>query len=138
MLLQNPDSILPLKPGSRVAVIGPHGNASDALIQHDSGLICPGKHWSHNDNDPSMFDCVESPFQAISAANNGGTTVYEAGCGLVQNNTDGFPSALKAAREADVVVLGLGIFERSQPGQSKYDLSFHETEGECTHLPSEC
>ena len=45
VLLQNPSTVLPLARGLRLAVIGPHGNASAALIQHDTGLICPGKTW---------------------------------------------------------------------------------------------
>ena len=129
VLLQNPSQILPLKRGLNIAVIGPYANTSAALIQHDSGLICPGKPWNHNDNDPTMFDCVQSPFQAISAVNRGGSTVYERGCGLVSNSTDGLAAAREAGLAADVVILGLGIYERPLKTDSVYDLSFRETEG---------
>merc|ERR1712166_92164 len=129
VLLQNPSQILPLERGLNIAVIGPYANTSAALIQHDSGLICPGKPWNHNDNDPTMFDCVQSPFQAISVANRGGSTVYERGCGLVSNSTDGFAAAREAGLAADVVILGLGIYERPLQTDSVYDLSFRETEG---------
>ena len=47
-------AVLPLARGQRIAVIGPHGNATRALIQVDTGMICP-------DNG---FGCVTSPFGA--------------------------------------------------------------------------
>ena len=51
VLVQDPRKLLPLdsKLGLHIAMIGPHANASMALIQHDTGAVCPGAganlHW---------------------------------------------------------------------------------------------
>ncbi len=76
--------VLPLRAGARIAVLGPHGNASRALIQVDTGYICPSLD----------FSCVETPFQAIQALNEGGATFYEQGCDVIGNSTEGFAAAL--------------------------------------------
>lgn len=89
------------------AVIGPHGNATTEIIQKDTGKICADDHSGRND---FHFDCVKSPFTAISEANSGVTT-YTQGCDLFDPSTAGFDEALAAAKAADVVVLGLGISE---------------------------
>ncbi len=34
VLLQNNGSLLPLTPGKRIAVIGPHGNATTAMVSN--------------------------------------------------------------------------------------------------------
>lgn len=55
VLLKNKAGILPLTPGKqRIAVVGPHANASRFLIQVDTGQICGGD---------GTFDCVESPYE---------------------------------------------------------------------------
>jgi beta-glucosidase-like glycosyl hydrolase len=110
VLLQNPrrsaapaSAVLPLARGQRIAVIGPHGNATRALIQVDTGMICP-------DNG---FGCVTSPFAAIARLNREGgargVTTFDEGCDVVLSSTEGFAAALASAEAADVVVLGLGI-----------------------------
>jgi len=65
---------------------------------------CPGKGTNN-------YDCITSPFSAIEAINNaaGGSTVSAAGCDLFDPSEAGFADALKLAKAADVVVLGLGI-----------------------------
>lgn len=90
VLIRNPN-ILPLKAG-RVAVIGPHGNASSDLIQVDTGTVCP----------KGGFHCVKTPFQAIQALN-GGTTSYAQGCSLSAPLPGGLEEAMTTARGADVV-----------------------------------
>jgi len=94
--------VLPLLPGKRhIAVVGPHGDATNALIQIDTGRICPS----------GGFDCVTSPFAAIKKANSGADTTYTPGCDLISNDTSGVAEAVAAAQEADVVVVGIGIVE---------------------------
>ena len=39
VLLANPKGVLPLKKGGKVAVLGPHGNATMTLVQHDTGQV---------------------------------------------------------------------------------------------------
>ena len=100
VLLKHDGKTLPLPVGKKIAVIGPHGNATNALVGNYLGQLCP-------DN---SFKCIVSPFLALTAANTGGSTTYTAGCkSVTSNSTDGFPDAIAAARDADVIVLALGI-----------------------------
>jgi beta-glucosidase-like glycosyl hydrolase len=100
VLLQNPNAVLPLPLGVDVAVIGPHGNASKNMIQVDTGKICPGPlemPADHGRHPIWQFDCVQTPFRAIAAANVGGKTTYTPGCSLYSQDESGFADALAAA-----------------------------------------
>lgn len=92
--------ILPLSQGMRIAVIGPHANATRALIQVDTGKICPD----------GSFECVTPPFAALAELNraSGGTTTYSWGCDVILMGQSGFAAALAAAKAADVVIMALG------------------------------
>lgn len=125
VLLQNSKNVLPLNPGQKVAVIGPHANASMALIQVDTGAVCPdaaNDRWQNSRNsDESAFGCVMTPYAAIKSMNAGGETHFAAGTGLFNNISGGFEGALSLAQQSDVVVLGLGITERGSQGGSAYN-----------------
>ena len=73
VLLQNPHNILPLKVGQTLAVIGPHAKAQGVLLGNYIGQICPG-------NNTGDFTCVQTPLEAISALNKGGSTIYAQVC----------------------------------------------------------
>lgn len=94
---------LPLTPGRRLAVIGPHANATQALTGNYNGQLCPG---AYND-----FSCIETPVAALATANLGGATASALGCadGVACADDSGFAEALRLASEADAVVLLLGI-----------------------------
>ena len=95
--------MLPLRPGRKIAVVGPHANASRFLLQVDTGKICSGD---------GTFDCVESPWHAIERLNVGGTTTMAVGCDLIDQNISTpalEDAAVAAARQADTVVLAIGI-----------------------------
>ena len=98
-LLHNNGNVLPLPKGKNIAVIGPHGNATAALVGNYLGQLCV-------DN---SLNCVPSPFQMIGNYNNGGSVTYAEGCQLNKNDTSGFAAAVAAAKAADYVVLLLGI-----------------------------
>ncbi|EOD18267.1 hypothetical protein EMIHUDRAFT_447998 [Emiliania huxleyi CCMP1516] len=104
VLLQNPTSrrgggpILPLAPGKRIAVLGPHANATRALIQVDTGKVCAS----------GGFECVTSPLAALADRNPDAGTAYAEGCDVILMGRQGFSAALAAAEAAEVVVLGLG------------------------------
>ena len=137
VLLKNDKQTLPLKPGGKIAIVGPHANASRFLIQVDTGKICGGD---------GTFDCVESPYQAVKRLNVGGSTTMAVGCDLIDDhqnvscedyefvfktkscvskshkneefciNDDEFCStpalkaaAVAAAKAADTVILAIGI-----------------------------
>jgi xylan 1,4-beta-xylosidase len=99
VLLKNDNNILPITAGKKIAVIGPHANSTDALLWNYLGQICP-------DNN---FDCLITPFSAISTLNVGGTTTVSAGCKINDNSTDGFAAAIALAKASDIVILALGI-----------------------------
>ena len=101
VLLRNDGALLPLAPGGKVAVLGPHAAAQKVLMQpYPFSPFCP----DHTN------DCLASPFAAIAALNGGNaTTSTAAGCDLFDPSEAGFAEALAAARAADTVVLGLGI-----------------------------
>ncbi len=99
VLLKNTPRVLPMKLGTRVAVIGPHANASAALVGNYLGQLCPD----------DTLDCVQSVFEAIAVANVGGSVEMQPGCQLTKNDTSGFAAAVAAAKAADYVVLALGM-----------------------------
>ena len=113
VLLQNAESLgLPFAPGKTVAVIGPHTNASAALVGNYLGQICP------NPKDISDLSCVETPFAAIHRMNGmKGQILSSPGCTMTKNLTNGVAHAIETAQAADYVVLMLGI-DQSIEGES--------------------
>jgi hypothetical protein len=99
VLLKNDANTLPFSKGKNIAVLGPHGNATSALVGNYIGQICPS----------GKYDCVTSPYQAIKTDNVGGNTVYSEGCQINSTSTAGFAAAVTAAKAADYVILFLGI-----------------------------
>ena len=104
VLLRNDQNLLPLKKGKRIAVLGPHANAQKVLVQpYPFSPFCPDK----------TLDCIKSPAAALAELNDGPAgeqwTRSAAGCDLFFNNKTGFAEALALAKEADYVILGLGI-----------------------------
>jgi beta-D-xylosidase 4 len=101
VLLQNHGNILPLSKGNKLAVIGPHAKAKRALLGNYLGQMCHG--------DYLEVGCVQTPLEAIATANGAPNTVYAKGSGINDTSTAEFDEAEAAAREADAVVLFLGI-----------------------------
>jgi len=99
VLLKNIKNTLPFAKGKKVAVVGPHYNATRDLLGTYVGTTCPkGK------------ECVVGLFSAIEAKNQGGTTTGAPGCNNVDcATTTGFNDAVNAAKGADLVVLAIGI-----------------------------
>jgi hypothetical protein len=86
--------------GKKIAVIGPHATAQEVLVQpYPFSPFCPDH----------TLDCIASPFAGISALNSGGGTTTAPGCDLFLPSTTNFTAALALAKEADYVVLALGI-----------------------------
>jgi beta-D-xylosidase 4 len=90
---------LPWARGMKVAVLGPHANATTALVGNYLGQLCPD----------DGFDCLDSPFSAIRALNVGGSTTLGEGPGLTTNSSKAWAEALALGRQADAIVLVLGI-----------------------------
>ena len=101
VLLKHDGVTLPLAPGKRIAVIGPHANATTDMAGNYLGQLC----------DDNAFGCIVSPFEAIAALNAGGTTRMAAGTKILTNmsGAGGWGDALALAASSDIVVLMLGI-----------------------------
>jgi len=100
VLLKN-KGVLPLKPGKSIAVVGPHMNATEALISNYHGSRCAN----------NKFDCIEAPIAAITSANAAAATTGALGCSSVTSPPDAtaLASALETARAADTVIIMAGI-----------------------------
>lgn len=100
VLLKHENSALPVKIGSKVAVVGPLGMTRQGLM-------------SDYENDQSCYggghDCIPTLAESISAVNGASITTSASGVDIDSNKTDGIPVALQLASDADVVVLCLGI-----------------------------
>ena len=108
VLLRNDNDLLPLEPGKKVAVIGPHGNATTVMMQpYPFSPFCADK----------TLGCIVSPVEAIATQNSAAErpkegeswTRYAPACDLFNTSKAGFDAALALAKEADVIVLALGI-----------------------------
>ena len=99
VLLKNSGNVLPLTKGKKIAVIGPHANATLAMAGNYLGQLCPS----------NEFECIISPFLAIQNANTGGTTTLGQLNSLTKNDTKGWAAAMALAGDADVVVIALGL-----------------------------
>jgi len=101
VLLQNNGGLLPLPRGKKIAVLGPHGNASSAMVGNYLGQICPRAFGD--------YSCIVSPYQAISQHNVGGTTVYSQGVTVTGTSKTGYAAAVTAATNSDYVIIILGL-----------------------------
>ena len=126
VLLRNDGDALPLKIGSKVAVVGPQSTARSGLLSdYAGGQWCYGQSNKHPWS--SQEYCIPSIAEGIAAANTGGVTNVAAGVSTCTTNqvspkckqsvsewnsstaAGGIASALQIARVADAVVLVLGI-----------------------------
>ena len=94
VLLKNEAQTLPLKPGQKIAVIGPLAKSKRDL------LGC----WSGRGDSRQ----VETVYDCILNDNLGGQTFYAAGCDVSSDDRSGFSEAVKAVEHADAAVLVLG------------------------------
>lgn len=133
VLLRNPaprgaaaTPTLPFTKGGKLAVLGPLADGphtKETMIGNYFGQICPGpsKPVPGSSSIPSStanFDCVETPYEALTEVNAGGTTATAAGCGISTANSTLFAAAVSAASDADVVVLCVGL-DGSIEGESR-------------------
>ena len=114
VLLKN-EGVLPLQPGKKIAVVGPHFNATELLISNYHGSRCV----NGKPGDGKDFSCILSPLEAISKLNHGGSTTGSAGCDVAGSSTDKIAAAVAVAKEADVVVLTVGI-DQSQEAEGAF------------------
>lgn len=92
VLLKNNHQALPLGTVKSVAVIGPNANLSQAIALYYGGTPCDGKY----------FNLVDAVQQYVP------NTVVEPGLpSVTSTDTSGFAAAVQAAKQAEVVILGM-------------------------------
>lgn len=94
VLLKNERSVLPLKPGTDIAVIGPLAEGREDLLGS----------W-RADGEAAK---VETILSAIQKSNPGGRIHFEQGCDVNSDRREKFAAAVKTAKRADAVVMILG------------------------------
>lgn len=116
VLLTN-DGTLPLRPGLRVAVIGPNADRPEAMFGCYSFVnhVLP--------HHPEVGVGIEVPTlrQALAAELTGSTVVSARGCAVDDDDRSGFADAVRVATESDVAVLVVGdhagLFGRGTVGE---------------------
>jgi len=107
--------VLPLKPGGKVAVLGPHARATRALVGNYLGQICPA----------TGYSCVETPAAAIARLNGGNDSVVVVeGCSVTEPID--LDAALAAAGNSEVtsvvMMLGLDTQTVEREGHDRMDI----------------
>lgn len=117
VLLDNPDSLLPLASDARVAVVGPR--AADALAM----LGCysfPSHVGTHHPEVPMGID-IPTVLESLRAELPDAKVTFAEGCDVSDPDTSGFEEAVARAAEADVCVAVLGdragLFGRGTSGE---------------------
>jgi beta-glucosidase-like glycosyl hydrolase len=122
VLLKN-ENLLPLHKDSkqRIAVIGPHIHATDALLSNYHGSKCDCLSVKHANKELS---CIETPLQAITRKINHPENILSVkGCNIAGSELDEIEAAVQAAKASDLVVLILGL----DNGQEREELDRNET-----------
>ena len=74
---------LPLKPGRKLAVIGPNANSTSVFVGSYGGMACPAFEPNVTSRSKNRnMSCIPTAFGEIARLNTGGTTVCVAGCSL--------------------------------------------------------
>jgi beta-glucosidase len=94
VLLKNSGGTLPLKPGGKIAVVGPLADAQADLLGT----------WSAEGYEYP----TDSILTAMRKLNANGEVLYSKGCGVSSDDESGFESAVKTVETADTAVLVLG------------------------------
>ncbi|MFC4615306.1 glycoside hydrolase family 3 N-terminal domain-containing protein [Cellulomonas algicola] len=116
VLLTN-DGTLPLRPGLRVAVIGPNADRPEAMF----GCYSFVNHVLPHHPEVGVGIDVPTLRQALAAELTGSTVVSARGCAVDDDDRSGFADAVRVASEADVAVLVVGdhagLFGRGTVGE---------------------
>ncbi|UXY29355.1 glycoside hydrolase family 3 N-terminal domain-containing protein [Streptomyces sp. HUAS TT20] len=117
VLLDNPDGLLPLAPGTRITVVGPR--AADALAM----LGCysfPSHVLTHHPDVPPGVD-IPTLLDSLRTELPDAKVTFAEGCGVSDPDRSGFEEAVARASEADVCVAVLGdragLFGRGTSGE---------------------
>lgn len=109
VLLKN-DGVLPLKPQARVALIGPLADSAPDMLGAWAGK-----------GDPK--DVVT--LRAALSERLGQSVIYAKGTEILTDSEAGFPEAVNAARQSDVVVVALGESAGEMTGEAASRADIH-------------
>ncbi len=106
VLLKNTHNILPFDQNQKIAMIGPHIYGKDVFLSNYHGEVCP-------DDTGTSYDCMTTPVEVFSKATNHfiNTTL---GCHVDDSDLDEIDKAVEIAKEADIVVLLVGLSQRQE------------------------
>jgi beta-xylosidase len=101
VLLAN-DGALPLRPGAKVALVGPQVDTTDAML----GCYTFPRHVTTHHPDFPTGLAIPTLLESLAGAEL--TITHTAGCGVDTDDRSGFAEAVAAARDAEVCVAVLG------------------------------
>ncbi|MBY9003775.1 MAG: glycoside hydrolase family 3 C-terminal domain-containing protein [Candidatus Lokiarchaeota archaeon] len=105
VLLKNEENILPLKKDVKnLAVIGPTADNKDVLLGNYFGT-------------PSRYTTILQGIKEKVTGN--GEVFFAEGCPLKEKSEEGFGEAIRIAKEADIVIMVLGISPRLEGEQGQ-------------------
>jgi beta-xylosidase len=129
VLLAN-DGTLPLRPGARVALVGPQADDAMAML----GCYTFPSHVGTQH--PGSVGGVKIPTLLDALRSDGESVEHAAGCPVAGDDPSGIPAAVAAARRADVCIIALGdragMFGRGTSGEGNdaEDLRLPGVQGE--------
>ncbi|GJQ33687.1 MAG: glycosyl hydrolase [Ignavibacteriaceae bacterium] len=111
VLMKNEDETLPLKPGKKIALIGPLGNA-------ETDMLGGWSVWWDDNSD------VVTQLEGLVAQAGKENLMFAKGCSTRGDDRSGFDEAMATAKKADVIVLSIGE-DRDMSGeaQSRSDIT---------------
>lgn len=111
VLMKNEDETLPLKPGRKIALIGPLGNA-------ETDMLGGWSVWWDDNSD------VVTQLEGLVARAGKENVLFAAGCSTRGDDRSGFDKAIATAKEADLIILTIGE-DRDMSGeaQSRSDIT---------------
>ncbi|MDX6227644.1 MAG: beta-xylosidase [Frankiales bacterium] len=116
ILLRN-ESALPLVQDARIAVVGPRADDPLAMM----GCYSFPSHVLTHHADVPLGLAVPTLVEALRAELPAAEVSYTVGCGVTSPDSSGFPAAIAAATDADVVVVAVGdragLFGRGTSGE---------------------
>jgi len=111
VMLKNEKNILPLKPGKKIALIGPLGDT-------DAGMLGGWSVWWEDNSD------VVTQLEGLQAKAGKDNIIFAKGCTTRVDDRSGFEAAIKTANEADIIILTIGEdSDMSGEAQSRSDIS---------------
>ncbi|PCN49762.1 glycosyl hydrolase [Curtobacterium sp. 'Ferrero'] len=109
--------VLPLTPGSSVAVIGPNADRAEAL----QGCYSFANHVLASHPDLPLGFAIPTVREALAAAVGSGAVRFAVGCAVEGEDRSGIADAVAVARESDVAVVVVGdqagLFGRGTVGE---------------------